>query len=176
MRIAFLLLLLLPAASASADLYKWKDEQGNTVYGDNPPKHVKAERLTPPPLSTYPGSTAGAQKPAATVRPAEGKDDVLYRQLSIASPGHDEAIRSNSGEVTVQVRSDPPLDTAAGHKIRVYLNGRSMATQPASTFTLTEVERGTHLLYAEVLDNAGKSLRKSEIVQFHLLRYSALNK
>lgn len=41
----FPLLLLLAAASASADIFKWTDAAGNTQYGQHPPAGVQAERL-----------------------------------------------------------------------------------------------------------------------------------
>ncbi len=39
--------IALAAATAEAVLYKWTDENGRVVYGDQPPASVKAERVNP---------------------------------------------------------------------------------------------------------------------------------
>jgi hypothetical protein len=39
--------IVLAAASAQAVLYKWTDENGRVVYGDQPPASAKAERVNP---------------------------------------------------------------------------------------------------------------------------------
>lgn len=38
---------MLAAASVQAVLYKWTDENGRVVYGDQPPASAKAERVNP---------------------------------------------------------------------------------------------------------------------------------
>jgi hypothetical protein len=40
-------LIALAAASAQAVLYKWTDENGRVVYGDQPPAGAKPERVNP---------------------------------------------------------------------------------------------------------------------------------
>jgi hypothetical protein len=47
------------AAAASAQQYKWVDQDGKVRYGDTPPPGVKAQRLKPPP---GPASAAAAKK------------------------------------------------------------------------------------------------------------------
>lgn len=41
-------ILLLAMAGAQAAMYKWKDEHGNTQFGQFPPSGVKAERMKAP--------------------------------------------------------------------------------------------------------------------------------
>lgn len=49
-------LLLLAMAGANAGMYKWKDAQGNTQFGEFPPAGVDAEQMKPPPPpATNPG-------------------------------------------------------------------------------------------------------------------------
>lgn len=48
--------LMLAAASCQAILYKWTDENGRTVYGDQPPATVKAERVNPGVAPADPGA------------------------------------------------------------------------------------------------------------------------
>ncbi|MEP6996438.1 MAG: DUF4124 domain-containing protein [Betaproteobacteria bacterium] len=48
--------LLLAAANANAVLYKWTDENGRVVYGDQPPASAKAERVNPGIAPADPGA------------------------------------------------------------------------------------------------------------------------
>ncbi len=54
MRIGLLFLLLvfgLSAVSVHAEIYRWVDAAGNTVYGDNPPKQSAAKPVDLPLLT-----------------------------------------------------------------------------------------------------------------------------
>ena len=51
--------LLLTMAGANAGMYKWKDQQGNTQFGEFPPAGVEAEQMKPPPPPATPPSTKG---------------------------------------------------------------------------------------------------------------------
>ena len=48
--------MMLAAANAQALLYKWTDENGRVVYGDQPPAGVKAERVNPGVTPPDPGA------------------------------------------------------------------------------------------------------------------------
>lgn len=57
MRLFSLLLpLLLAATSASAAMYKWTDENGQTQYGEHPPAGGNAEKMAPAPPPADPGA------------------------------------------------------------------------------------------------------------------------
>ena len=48
-RMAILIVCLLVSAVSWAEMYKWKDEEGNTVYSELPPSgDIDAEVITPP--------------------------------------------------------------------------------------------------------------------------------
>ncbi|MGH8715067.1 MAG: DUF4124 domain-containing protein [Casimicrobiaceae bacterium] len=48
--------MTLAAANCLAVLYKWTDENGRTVYGDQPPASAKAERVNPGLAPADPGA------------------------------------------------------------------------------------------------------------------------
>ena len=48
--------VVLAAASAQAVLYKWTNENGRVVYGDQPPASAKAERVNPGVAPADPGA------------------------------------------------------------------------------------------------------------------------
>src|SRR5262245_48934520 len=67
-RIVLLTALAVFAAAASAQQYKWVDQDGKVRYGDVPPPGVKAQRLKPP--------SGGYAAPApSTAAPAGKKDE-----------------------------------------------------------------------------------------------------
>jgi hypothetical protein len=69
------------AWSASAQQYKWVDQNGRTQYGDQPPPGVKATPLRPPPA----GSAApAAQKPAGKAPSGADKDADQKKQAAAA--------------------------------------------------------------------------------------------
>jgi len=55
---------LLLAAAASAQQYKWTDQDGKVRYGDVPPPGVNATRLKPPAQGSAPAPAAAAKKDA----------------------------------------------------------------------------------------------------------------
>jgi hypothetical protein len=69
MRRAFFFAALLAASAASAQQYKWVDQNGKVQYGDRPPTGVQATPLKPP---SGP-STAGAPSTGAAAGKKDGK-------------------------------------------------------------------------------------------------------
>jgi hypothetical protein len=149
-----------------AEIYVWIDENGNKVYGDEPKKsdHAKPVELEPLTVLEFP----------------QGSDDVLedtpqnitnpYTLLAIISPVADETIRDNSGSVSVSLSIEPAL--VEGHKIQLYLDGSAFQSPQANmSFTISNVDRGTHTLSASVIDESGKSLMQTQGVSFHLHRF-----
>jgi hypothetical protein len=66
-RSLLLVALLLAAAGASAQQYKWVDRNGRVQYGDTPPPGVRAT-----PLRAPAGPAAAPESPAASDTPAAG--------------------------------------------------------------------------------------------------------
>jgi hypothetical protein len=77
-------------------------------------------------------------------------------------------VRENAGNVTIITQVDPELKT--GHRIRVLLDGAPEQEGPQTSFLLTNVDRGTHAVSAEIVDDSGNVLLASSASVFHLLR------
>jgi hypothetical protein len=58
--------LALAAGAASAQQYKWVDQDGKVRYGDVPPPGAKATRLKPPPPGSAPATAAKKDAKALT--------------------------------------------------------------------------------------------------------------
>ena len=167
----FLSLFLIPAHAA---IYKWVDAAGNVHFSDQPREGAKPVELREP--TVYPGikppapqaTEAGQEKEASQSAPA-------YQRLRITSPANDVNIWAGDGNVEVDVDLEPPLQ--AGHRLVLSLNGTAVDQEfEGGRLVMTNVDRGTHRLTVEVRDGAGRALRQSEPVVFHLKRATALKK
>jgi hypothetical protein len=172
MRIHVTLCMILLAGSGcaiAAKLYKWTDEQGNVVYSDTPrPGAVEIEVHTEPAgiVPVPPGAT-----PAEPPAPAAGG----YDSLIIAAPADQAVLEDPEGRVGVSLALAPALQTDAGHAIQLRLDGRALETRyAASEIVLTDVERGEHVVQAEVVDANGTVLIASAAVTFVQHRPSEL--
>lgn len=147
------ILLLIVAAAAHADVYKSINADGEVVYSDRPAQG--AERVKLPPLPSY------TPQPVRTLRrsaPAV-EQQVQYESFTISNPASDATIRNNLGTVEIETRLAPPLMTSLGHAIQYYLDGVAHgALHDSTTLTLSNVERGEHRLSASVMDAAGAVL------------------
>ena len=66
-----LALSLFFAAAASAQQYKWVDQDGKVRYGDTPPPGVKAQRLKPPPGASPAPAAKKGEKGEKPLTPEE---------------------------------------------------------------------------------------------------------
>lgn len=171
------LLASLLALTAQAQIYSWTDDSGNRVFSDKP--HPGAESLQLGPTNTIEAPQAAAD----TTRQQEQQQNsasasMQYQRLSITSPGNDEAVRSNEGELTLRVALDPPLSN--NHLLKAELDGQLSAHgvpgngQAEVSITLSAIDRGTHQLSAVVVDARGEEVQRSSPIQVHLQRTSLL--
>src|SRR5260221_14612753 len=81
LRSLFVVAVVVFAAPAAAQQYKWVDQNGKTQYGDTPPPGVKATRLR--------GS--GGQAPAPAADKADSKDEKAAAPKGPLTPAEQEA-------------------------------------------------------------------------------------
>lgn len=89
----------------------------------------------------------------------------------ILSPAQDETVLDNTG--TVQVRLEIPA-SLAGSRIVLLLDGKEVAADLASAFTLEGVERGRHTLVARALPPGASVAVESPPIDFDMFQASAL--
>lgn len=167
----FLLLMFsLSCVSVQAEIYRWVDAQGNVVYGDNPPKASAAKPVNLPLLTVADSFTPEQQQ---REEPAKKDEDEAYSDFKITAPVADDAIRSNEGSLTVSLSLKPKLK--AGDGIVLYLDSKQVAAGEALSFSLTDVERGEHSVFAVLNDAGGNIIQNTEPVKFSVLRHSVLN-
>ncbi len=171
------LLICLPPIT-QAEIYKWVDEKG-IHFADEAPPGVDAETvIVKPPNSNSP---AGSQSSEPTTRPmdhapehenSESKSIKHYTNLEITHPDHDQTVRANGGSVSVSCSLTPALQSDAGHQVRFLLNGQPFAMSSSCSATLEGINRGSHEISAEVIDQEGLILLRSDTTHFSLQRNS----
>ena len=164
-------LVLFGSATVGAEIYKYVDDDGNTVYSDE--AVPGAETINPASLNTYtpdPASTRLTREEAS----GEAEPSSAYESVTITEPDNDSAFWNAAGTVPVNVRVQPGL--AGGHRLELLLDGEPVSEPGTATrFSLQEVFRGTHTLTARVVDGEGNTVIASAPTTFTLHKPSLLN-
>src|SRR5688500_512859 len=90
----FLLMLLLIALPAAAQIYKYTDADGNTAYSNQPPEGVKAQPVELPPLNRVEPHAPSAPPVEASRRDPPRS---AYEGLELTNLPTTEALRANNG-------------------------------------------------------------------------------
>lgn len=168
-RMLTLAITLVLASAANGAVYKWKDSEGIVHYSDQP--QPGAEAVEQLPIQTYRPTPVPAR--ATNAGANAGAPSRGYSTLAFVSPINDTTIRDNQGNVAVQLSIEPPLRD--GHAIALSIDGsRQDRTVASTTFTLSNLARGTHTLQAVVLDSEGNEVMSSEALTLHIVRQSQL--
>ena len=159
MRTALFGLLLILSVPALAQIYKYTDDKGNTVYTNQPPDGVAADTVDLPPANTVNIRTPEPPPPLASDQ--EDQRQQPYRSLSLGGIPDEEALRANNGTFVVTAQLDPMLQR--GHRIRFLLDGIPQAAPGTATaLQLNNVDRGTHVLSVEVLADNDQVIQRAE--------------
>jgi len=167
-RLLLAVLLLIVAGPAVAEIYTYIDAQGNRVYTDKP--HANATQVDLQPANSM------SATPIPPTRPPLKKHTLAhYDMLRILIPEPDATIRDPAGNMIVTVTSDPAL--RPNHGYRLLLDGNVIAGPAVSpVFPLQNIDRGTHLLAAEIVDNHETVIERTPAQPFHMLRISLIQK
>ena len=162
-----------------ARIYKTVDEDGNVVFTDVPPKdnsksiEIDAHNLyTPTTPTAKPVATSEDRRQHAEPGQKDEEEPTqtatVYDTLHILTPAEDEPVRENAGNLSIVVAASPSLDSR--HSVVILLDGTVTATEPTTNIDLANVDRGTHVLTAQIVDAAGNVLIASNPTSFHMLR------
>lgn len=192
----FFFTMALAMSAQSGKIYQWKDQNGNIVFGDRPVDKQTADEVEVLPMMVVPAYETPEQRlkrleeeaekaklaaleaeknAAATEEVEEEEEEFKYTSFKVTSPADGEAIRANSGNVSVGFSLEPAL--GPNDTISVYVDGKKHKENSKNLMAdLINLNRGEHSVFAVVKNEAGSVLLNSDTIRFTVLRHSALFK
>ncbi len=151
------------AFSASAELYKGQDAEGNTVYSDKPFKN--SEQFTPPSLTIM---DAPKVQPRKEVSKEPEEKAFKYTRFSITAPKNNEVIWNNP-QLMVSLKVTPALNIKEGHTTWLMMDGKPLVKKSRSLLLqIGRADRGEHKLQAQIRDKKGKIIKRTKTITVHI--------
>ena len=162
------------AFSASAEIFKSIDKNGNVIYSDVPQQNAKPVSL--PQATVYTAPAPIAISPPTATAATDTAAVVVYKSATISSPLNDASyVNEAADNISASVTIDPQL--SPNDKILFLVDGKPNGAASQSTqITLTGLERGAHAVSATIVNSAGAMIKQSPPVTVHMKRKSALFK
>lgn len=157
-------MILLYTCISFASIYMEQEKDGDVVYSDTPSSNSK-QITAPNPVNSAPSfqSTPILTKPAMTDSATQPDED--YSLFQIISPKNQESIQNQAG-FTVQIKIEPELKK--DDKIQLYVDGKAWGSpQNSTSLNISTLARGTHDIYAVLLDKNQRIIRKSNAVTIY---------
>jgi len=175
MRFLLTIFIFLTAISTQAALYKYKDENGEVVYSEEPP-YEGAKEFILPGLQTTP-AVKPKPKPKSKPEPEEVDKPTKYTLFQITSPTNEQSLHNSAGNVSISLAIAPNLNTKAGHYINILLDGKIIKKKTTSlSGNFQHIDRGSHSIKAELRDQSSKLIKSSNTVTIHVHRFSKQHK
>ncbi len=166
-----LCLLFSVSQTVLAQVYTYIDANGNRVFTDQPHRNAKKVEIAPTSRVDQP-----TKAPSRASKPKPAASPIFhYQLLRILAPEPDSTIRDIEGNLNVTVSNDPELQP--NHLYRLLLDSKPYGEPTRSpVFPLTNIDRGTHQLSVEIIDQFGRVLERTPNQPFHLIRISLAQK
>jgi len=157
-------------------VYTWEDENGVLHFSDSPIQSAKQitlpklEASAPAPKfeSSIPVDAPKEQASTPPVKKQKKPEKIQELSLTMLSPQHDETIRSNRGNLSIQIELNRKL--GIGEQLQLMLDGRRYgAPQTQMTWQLKNIDRGTHTLSIQA-HRSGKLIASTSPVTVFLHR------
>ena len=117
--------------------------------------------------------TTETVKPSSTSSSSTSRgkktEDFSYKKLSVSNPADGSSIRSNSGNVSISVNSEPSL--RSGHRILITMDGKELSKGTSKSVSLTNIDRGTHTITVSIVDSSSNTIISASST-FSILRAS----
>ena len=153
-----------------AEVYRWVDDQGVVEFSDEPREGAEKVDIGPTTTIIFPKPEPGSVTPPVTA-PSVGNSSSQYSKLAIVFPQHDSAFVSPNGDVSVSMIVDPPL--LPNHSLRLTMDGTTTIRTKENYHTFANVDRGTHQLQLDVIDNTSV-VKTGPSISFTIHRPSVL--
>lgn len=172
-RVAYLLVIAalcaLSATISSADIYKYRDANGNIVYSDTPVEG--AERVD---IVVYnpatPGESLAPIETPDTPQNGSTSDEPITYSLAITSPADDSTVPMGQETLSVNLALTPTAPVNIAY--RLFANGAPVAQEKQGSFVLEQLYRGELVLTAEAIDTEGNVIATATAITVHVKRAS----
>ncbi len=168
--IATALLFAAVLTAQAEETYRTVNPDGSVEFSDTPSE--TAEPVDIPKPQTYNPSSYALPRSSGAGSEAGPDSAPSYAGFIITSPANDSNFHSGDGSVSVNVKMPDGADE--GLVVVVRLDGSEVARGPGPAFTLSNVDRGSHRLVAQLLNDSGAVLATTPAITFHLQRPSLL--
>lgn len=173
MKYFLILILFLSAGIQAAGVYRTVDKNGNIIFSDV--EEDNSEEVLIDIAPSYIPPPAAPLIPEENAQKEEASDVIPKYQISISSPAQNETFQ-NPESITVTAVVTPELNGVRADKLLFKLDGKPVGdAQKETSVTITELERGSHILVVSVVDRTGKVMKKSKSTLFHVHRASVAN-
>ncbi|MEM7401796.1 MAG: DUF4124 domain-containing protein [Pseudomonadota bacterium] len=168
-----IVIVVLFAGSAQAEIYTCKNAKGETIYTDSPSQCVNAEEVKVDKLPSLTPSKS-IVVPLTSQSDKVDEEGSTYSVLIITSPKNDAVINDNKGAVTINFQSKPALQTRKGHKYVISIDGKEVYQGSSTITALKDVDRGSHTISAKVIASDGSTKISAKPVSFTFNQFSEL--
>jgi len=185
-------LLALTAAPVLAQVYKVVDKDGNVTFTDIPPQDGSAP-VDLPPISVvekpvYQPTAREAEAAAAATAAVAGPDAAvaepkevplrelrqMYKDFAITSPAWEESLWAPDGPVSIAWRTS--ADLQEGMQVSVFIDGKLEATTTQALIPVAGLERGEHIVTAEIKDQRNRKIATAGPVTFFIRQPGLFNR
>nr|WP_159063694.1 DUF4124 domain-containing protein [Thaumasiovibrio occultus] len=170
----WILLALFAGCASATTVYSWIDSNGKRVFSDTPPasgKYEEMEYVAPPPATPVPEVVAPESEEA--VAEVEDKEPPAPQvaappKITLVSPRSNETIRTNTGEITLIIETDKPLEDP--YEVELLLDNAPFGPiVNDKQWTVSGADNGTRTLQIALLKN-GEYIAYSEKVIVYIRR------
>lgn len=165
-------LLTLLAFPAAAEIYKHVNKNGNVTFSDEPQSGSEEVKIRPVTTITLPKMRDLEAKQQQAGQSGQENPN-RYERVAFKAPEDNASFWSGGGEVEFQVSSSPSLKR--GHRFEVDLDGQPVGQNPSGTFTVRNMDRGTHTASVFVVDGQGQRVQSGDSITFTVHRPSVIN-
>jgi hypothetical protein len=166
-------------STAQAQVYKTTDKDGNVVYTDQPPtpgaEPMQLRELSVVPVPEYAAKTKAVQ--SAGLEPGEKADlgelRRGYRDFALTSPAAEQTFTGTGNVATVAWETRFALQP--GMSVIVHVDDQPLPPTTATVMTTPPLDRGTHTVRAELVDEQKRSIAKAGPVTFFVHQNTVLN-
>lgn len=154
MRKLSLCLLLAISLPATAQIYRYKDAQGNTVFTDKLPPDAKVEQVDITPINSIPAppTTASSNTSSSSEKDKNTESTAVFSVFQIDNLPTEDAIRANNGSFSFNVTTVPAISPSI--QLQLLIDGEAYGSPiSGNSFSVSELDRGDHQVAVQALVN-----------------------